>query len=216
MFLRVSQDKAKELKDNLPSVEAYAQTAHAILQGSGMRHVVVSTASASAVRKFEKLLLALAPGEYTVTYTDNPRSEGDTEVHTGGRNANWTMSMGTVAAVNLLLNSQAALVVSLAASTWTTLQRELHSRPPWDRQYIGQCRGSRQYLVADLHESIAWETAGGWLNGTAYVKASKCKWGLHRHNQATAKRIKMMLEKHQRWLNATRRRESLGGTSMGK
>ena len=206
-FLRISADKAKELKDSLPSVEVYAQTAHALLLGSGMRHVFVSTASASALHSFQQRLEALGPGLYTVSHTENPRSEGDTEVHKGGSNANWTMSMGTVAAVNLLVNSQAAMVVSLAASTWTTLQRELHGgQPPWERSLLtARCVGSRQYLVTDIHASISWNSTLSWLqNNTAYTKASRCHWGHHHQNRATAKRIQMLKQAAQRLRNAAR------------
>ena len=153
LFLRLSKDKAAELRDNLPPVKVYAKAAKVMLKALGMRHVFVSTASPSGLEEFKRRLNEGEHERYVVSHTDNPRSDnGDMEIRTNGRNANWTMSMGTVAAVNLLMNSQAAVVVSLAASTWTSLQRELHSEPPWNTTLLAKCHGSQQYITADLYQ----------------------------------------------------------------
>ena len=173
VFVRLSGEKAKEVKESLPKVPLYVEAVEALLRAFGMRHAFVSTASPSALVEFEKLLTQGNKGttDYAVSYTDNPRAEGDKEQHTGGGNANWTMSMGAVAAVNLLVSSRAAVVVSLASSTWTSLQRELHSEPPWNRSLIGRCFGSQQYLTADLHTSVSMKSAMQYLS-----KVKGCHW----------------------------------------
>lgn len=111
VFLRQSAEKEEELRRNsantgasasLPSMADYMFITKALAVATNVTAVFVQSASQKAIDSFQAK--AAAAG-LTVSYTENPRSESDTE---GGRFAHLAMWHGVVAAVNLFVGQQAA------------------------------------------------------------------------------------------------------------
>ena len=136
-FVRRSPEKEKELRKaakvaasnanskagRLPSDADYHFIAQALAKVVGTRAVFVQTANPESLEAFR--LFAARHG-LTLSHTDNPRSQKDTE---GGRFADLSMVHGVVAAVNLVIGQHSGAFLSLRESMWNQLSLTLLSRP---------------------------------------------------------------------------------------
>ena len=147
VHVRDSPEKIKEVrernKQGLPNLHAYAATAATLsaslfqkdatnVTAMPRRPMFVQTASPTALRGLVRLL-ERDPAARVVA-TNNSRAEHDTW---GGWRHGHEMHDGTVAAVNLLLASQAAVFVSPKLSAWTKLVQHMSGSHP--KEVVGVC-----------------------------------------------------------------------------
>lgn len=116
VFLRRSEEKAAELKSQLPPSAHYEEVTRRAVRALGLQAVFVQSASQMALEDFSRFANRQ---QLNMTYTQgHPRSEHDTE---GGRYAHLAMWHGVVAAINMHIASQAAAFIGLQESMWTLL-----------------------------------------------------------------------------------------------
>ena len=124
VHIRDSPEKRAEAArafKRMPPVSAYIRLTQLVLNATGLRQVLLQTASPRALGTF---LAWAATANVSVSYTDNPREEGDSW---GGWKADDHSTPTAVAAVNLHLASRAAVLISPSPSLslWTTLLMHL-------------------------------------------------------------------------------------------
>jgi len=161
VFLRISPEKEKELKKRLPPVEAYAQLALQLGKQTHLplRGVLLQSANPESIRQFSDVARS---GGLPVAYTDNPRSEHDTE---GGRFQSLAMWHGVVAAVNLDISSRGALFIGMGFSMWTYLSGMMLAENNHGISAISpsdsnttlrvRCQGSPLYIWLIHHDSLS-------------------------------------------------------------
>ena len=124
VHIRLSPQKAKESSragKRMPTVSAYTKLAQLTINATGLRHVFLQTANPQAVVEFAAWAVA---ANVSLSYTDNPRQKDDSW---GGWTADQTNVQTAVAAVNALVASQAALIISPSSgvSVWTSFLTHL-------------------------------------------------------------------------------------------
>lgn len=121
VFIRDSEEKNREAavgRHSIPKVDAFIAVARAL--PSVLMHkqpIFLQTSSSRALSDFKSFSTAAG---IAVSHTDNARANHDLwGTWRSGRRAAERMEQGTVAAVNLHIGSQAAVLIGPPASAWT-------------------------------------------------------------------------------------------------
>ena len=120
VHIRSSPEKSAEAarsNKRMPPVKAYIRLTQLVTNVTGFRQVILQTASPRALSEY---VAWATTANVSVSYTENPREEGDAW---GGWKADDHSTPTAVAAVNLHLTSGAAVLISPtpSVSLWTTL-----------------------------------------------------------------------------------------------
>jgi hypothetical protein len=120
VHIRSSPEKSAEAarsNKRMPPVKAYIRLTQLVTNVTGFRQVILQTASPRALSEY---VAWATTANVSVSYTENPREEGDSW---GGWKADDHSTPTAVAAVNLYLASGAAVLISPtpSVSLWTTL-----------------------------------------------------------------------------------------------